>query len=449
MTRRSLERHLSRSLALAIVAVGLVAALASFWIEYFHAKRMQDEALREIAGLAASGKTGLDRRRLLNANAMDGTIDDPDSPVLIAHFSPANGAKWPVWVPEKLAPGFHTVPDGSGKLRIFLQETGGGGFVAVGQDTEVREDSAVDGALYTLGPQLLLLPLLVWLVRRIVHTEMATVRELAAQADELDPERLHLLSDHDVPDELSSLLGAMNRLLARIKILLAEQRRFIADAAHELRTPLAALSLQVQNLDSANTMSDVRDRMVPVRVGIERTKQVTEQLLSLSRAQASETSKSPTDVSRLARELIADYLPMAADKRVDLGLEQIATLHLDTNAEMLRLILKNGLDNAVRYSPAYGEVTIRLRRDRQYAIVEVLDAGPGIPADKRERVFDPFYRIAGSPGGGSGLGLAIAREAASRIGGSVCITDRPDRPGTLFRYWQIDQGRPAPQTPPA
>ena len=217
---------------------------------------------------------------------------------------------------------------------------------------------------------------------------------------------------------------------------MSQQRRFIADAAHELRSPLTALSLQAQNLKNADSLEAVRERALPLQEGIERARQLTEQLLSLARTQSGENVNSEINVSAMARELIAEYLPLAEPKRIDLGIEEIGLLSLYAEPESLRVILKNALENAIKYTQQGGKVTLRLLSENDSAIIEIVDNGPGIPDSERDRVFDPFYRIQDTDVKGSGLGLTIAREAAIRLGGTVSLHERQEGGGLVLRYQQ-------------
>jgi two-component system OmpR family sensor kinase len=229
---------------------------------------------------------------------------------------------------------------------------------------------------------------------------------------------------------------AINRLLERVNHLMAQQRRFIADAAHELRSPLTALSLQAQNLKSAGSLEIVHERIVPLQEGIERARLLTEQLLSLARTQSADSTASQINISTLARELIAEHLPFAEKKRIDLGIEEVAVFSLHADPESLRMIVKNALENAIKYTPAGGKVTLRLLTENDLGMIEIIDNGPGIKAAERERVFDPFYRIQDASVSGSGLGLAIAREAAFRLGGILSLHDAQDGSGLIVRYRQ-------------
>jgi two-component system, OmpR family, sensor kinase len=415
----SLQRQLSLTLAGVIVAAGLAAAGGSFVAGYYEAQEFQDDALRQISALAPSATPHPEK--------------ESESRILVMRL-PSDSR--PEWLPAKPAPGFQTFDGEHERMRAFVRALPSGETVVVAQATNVRDELALNSALRTLVPLLLLIPLLAWLTARVVARKLAPVRGLAAGLDGQSTDRLQTLSDAGIPEEIAAFVHAINRLLERVNRLMSEQRRFVADAAHELRTPLAALQLQAQNIEGAESLQEARERLAPLRGGIERARRLTEQLLSLARAQASPAGKSTLDVASLAREIIAEYLPAARAKGVDLGMDEVESLHVDGAPETLRMILGNAIDNAIRYTPRGGEVTLRLRRDADDAVIEVIDSGPGIAAAERERVFDPFRRLDGASGEGSGLGLAIARDAAARLGGEVSLHDRDAGTGLVLRYRQ-------------
>jgi two-component system, OmpR family, sensor kinase len=432
---RSLERHLARTLGLAIVLVGLVTGVVSFIFAYQEAQEFQDDTLRQIATLAYADK--LQAAGHADVIGTPGNVDDDqEDRVVVVRLLPGAVPAQFAWLPLSLRPGLHTVSGPQGDWRVFVRQTKPGERIAVAQMTAVRDEAASDSAEYTLVPLGVLLPLLVFLIHRIVRHEFAPVRLLAQKLDEQPPNRPTSLPDAGLPDEIAPFVRSINGLMQRITKLIGEQRRFIADAAHELRSPLTALSLQAQNLEKVDTFEAMRERVVPLRAGIERARRLTEQLLNLARSQASQPVSETVDVSKMARELIAEYLPVAEARGIDLGLEGPDNTCLFADPHALRLVLKNALDNALCYTPLSGEVTVRVYTENDDVVIEVQDNGPGIPAAERERVFDPFYRIEGSSGEGSGLGLAIARDAAARLGGTVHLHDRPDGPGLVFRYRQ-------------
>ena len=423
---RSLQRHLSLVLAAAIVAAGLAAAAASFAFAYFEAQEFQDDTLRQIAALAARPQNG--------APGDENTgLADPESRVLIVRLP---GSSRPAWMPADLGPGLHTLAGERESWRIFVREGADARRIAVAQSTDVRDELAVDSALRTLVPLVVLLPLLAWLAAYIVRRELAPVRRLAHTVDAQPAERPAALPEGDVPDEIAPFMRAINRLMERVARLMGEQRRFVADAAHELRSPLTALSVQAQNVEQAPTLQAARERIAPLRAGIERARRLTEQLLSLARSQAMGIDAARLRVGKIGRDLIAESVPLAEARGVDLGLEQAdEDLELAADPQLLRVVLRNALDNALRYTPPGGQVTLRALPDGEDAVIEVVDTGPGIPSAERERVFQAFHRIEGSGAQGSGLGLAIARDAAARLGGTVSLHERPGG-GLVFSYRQ-------------
>jgi two-component system OmpR family sensor kinase len=300
------------------------------------------------------------------------------------------GEPRPAWLPERISPGFHTVESDGESIRVFVRELPGGARIVTAQPTELRQDVASRSALHSLVPVLFLLPLLAWLTARV--------------------------------------LAAERRVLDR-------QRRFIADAAHELRSPLTALSLQAENVSNATSLETARERAAAMRTGIDRTRRLTDQLLRLSRSVPASGQPPIVALQSLARESISEWTARAQAKGIDLGMEEQAGARVRADVEDLRLVLNNALDNAIRCTPEGGMVTVRVREEGPDAVLEVADNGPSIPPEHRAAVFEAFHRL-GNSGEGSGLGLSIARDAAARAGGRIALVDPQVGPGLVFRYTQ-------------
>jgi two-component system OmpR family sensor kinase len=429
----SLQYRLSIWLTALIIAAGILAGGISFSLAYNEAQEFQDDMLRKIATLVDA-----DRLPPVGQQHLPGTLDDDnEANILVQRLSSSPEMHGGLDLPADLGGGLHTVVSGGSKWRVYVRS---GEKIAVIQAIGIRSEAARDSAFRTVLPLLGLIPLLVFISRRLVRASLQPVRDLAHVADAQPEDRPGALPDVYVPEEIAPFVLSINRLLGRVNRLVAQQRRFVADAAHELRTPLTALSLQAQNLGRADSLELMRERVAPLQAGIERARHLTEQLLNLARTQAGTEPDQEVDVSTVARELIAEYLPLAEGKHIDLGLEELASLSVRTSPEALRLILRNGLENALKYSPENGEVTLRLLREGADPVIEIVDNGPGIPATEMERVFDPFYRAVEAGGEGSGLGLAIAREATARLGGSLSLTSRTDGPGLVFRYRHLREG---------
>lgn len=424
---RSLQRHLSKMLALAVLVSGVIASLAAFYFAYDEAQEFQDDALRQIAALSIGT-----RSQLLRLDAAGVSVEDPESRIQI--FRLPDGPH-PAWLPASLATGFHTltIPGGWDELRVFVRNETGGARLAVAQSTDIRNEIALNSAWRTLVPLLLLLPVLIGLIAFILRGEFTSLRRLSENLDRQAAERPKALPEQDLPDEITPFVQAINRLLERVDGMIAKQRCFIADAAHELRTPLTALSLQAQNLALAPSHQEMRERLVPLQAGIERARNLTLQLLDLARLQSSEPKFVDIDIQALARELMAEFHPLAEAKEIDLGMDDAGLKSLNSDPHALRLILRNGLLNAIKYTPRGGEVTLRLGQRDGAAWIEIVDTGPGIPPAELDKVFDPFHRVSAA-GEGSGLGLAIAYAASIQLGGQLTLKNREERSGLIFGF---------------
>jgi len=213
---------------------------------------------------------------------------------------------------------------------------------------------------------------------------------------------------------------AINRLLSRVAQSVAVQRRFVADAAHELRSPLTALSLQAERLEAADMSAQARERLASLRTGIQRTRSLLDQLLTLARAQESSHEQSGTvSVQHVFRQVLEELMPLAQAKHIDAGVVSSGDTNVIAREADLKTLVKNLVDNAIRYTPDGGQIDLSVRTNESKVILQVDDTGPGILEEERERVFDPFYHVLGNDEVGSGLGLSIVQTMADRIGASV------------------------------
>ena len=280
---------------------------------------------------------------------------------------------------------------------------------------------------------------------------MTEARHDLAGIDDLSP-----IDSGQVPEEISPLVRSLNDMLARLSQTIAIQKRFIADAAHQMKTPLAGMRMQSELALRQDDQVDVRRSLEQLAKSSETATRLVNQLLSLARAENQQSQSGgmiPVELNELARSVVQDWVPMSFTQRIDLGFEQPDHPILITgNPVMLRELLSNLLDNALHYTPhdGNGRVTVRARTDEGggLAILEVEDNGPGIPVAERANVFERFYRILGTPSTGSGLGLAIVREIAQQHEAALEITSNPRStdpkyPGCVFRV----SFRMMPRTP--
>lgn len=431
--KSSLQGRLSIGLSIAIVCMGLFAGLASFFLALNEAQDYQDASLQQIAALVPPQIWRNTYRYGREPVDVDSDVRIVVEPLCLVNCQRVDV---PLKLPPQLSSGFHTLAVNGQEWRVFVRRQGPDEALAVAQSTDLRSDAAIASARRTLLPLLFLVPLLIVFSHVIVRRSLAPIQSLAQAMDRQNADRPEPLSLEQVPGEIAPFLQAINRLLERIRILLEQERRFIADAAHELRTPLTALSLQVQNLERADSLSECQKRLLPLQSGLERSRHLLDQLLGLARQQTASSSLEPVDLAVIARQTVEDLYPLAEQKKIDFGLDASTALWVQGSAAAFYSLLRNAVDNALRYSPENSEVTVRAYQEGEYALLEVIDSGPGIPADEAERIFDPFYRIPGITGDGSGLGLTIVRAIAEQLGGQIILRSRCDQSGLHFIYRQ-------------
>jgi two-component system OmpR family sensor kinase len=301
--------------------------------------------------------------------------------------------------------------------------------VQVAQPDEVREALARDLALRMVLPELLFIPLLAALLAWVLRRSLRPLDDTSTRVRERDAARLDALPTAGVPEELLPLVEQINALLVRLAAARDGERRFFADAAHELRSPVAALALQVQLAERARTEAARAAALAELRTGIVRAGRLVQQLLDLARLEPGMTSEppEPLDLAALVREVVAEFAARADAQGIDLGADVPPSRVVTGAASELRSLITNLVDNALRYAPANTSVTVSLRDAQGEVELAVEDAGPGIPPEQRERVLRRFQRIPGDPTPGSGLGLPIAKAIAERHRGSLRLGEA--RPG--------------------
>jgi two-component system OmpR family sensor kinase len=319
--------------------------------------------------------------------------------------------------------GFSNVRANGTTYRVFSIQTNNQ-TVQVAQDLSVRSNMARNLALRTLGPIAVMMPILMLVVWWVVSGSLEPVDRVRSQVASRQADDLSPVSENGLPDEVQPLVGELNLLFGRVRTAFDAQQDFVAHAAHELRTPLAALRLQAQSLDRADNPEARKVAVARLTAGIDRATRLVEQLLVLARQEASAAGGAaphPVDLAGLARRAVADLAAVAQARGVDLGLQEAEPATVQGQPDALNILLRNLVDNAVKYTPAGGTVDVSVRNVAGGVVLSVEDSGPGIAPEERERVFDRFYRIAGSEAAGSGLGLAIIKSIAERHGARLAL----------------------------
>lgn len=418
----SVQLKLSFSLSLVILVIALVAGVFSFLSAFDEAHEMQDDMLRQVAAL-------FDQHHLPLAHlGDDGRTkgSDEESRVIVQYLADGGKADWngdagsPLPLPITLSDGLHTLDVNGEPFRVLVKTTPSGERIAVAQETGIRDEIARDSALRTLMPFLILVPILLLIVADLVRKMFRPIASLSAEIDQRAEQELHPVEEIHLPTEVRPFAVAINRLLARVEQSMETQRRFVADAAHELRSPLTALSLQAERLAQADMSDLARERLLTLRRGIERGRNQLDQLLTLAKAQAAlDRPKSTVSVQHVYRRVLEDLMPLADDKHIDIGVEGEQDVQLRVNEPDLMAVVKNLVDNAIRYTPDGGRVDLSVSTEDGRVILRIQDSGPGIQVDERARVFDPFYRTLGTDQVGSGLGLSIVKAVTDRIGAEI------------------------------
>ncbi|MCU0968380.1 MAG: sensor histidine kinase N-terminal domain-containing protein [Rubrivivax sp.] len=327
-----------------------------------------------------------------------------------------------------------------------------GPLVQIAETLDKRSRLATEIIKGVILPQFVILPLAVVLVWFALGRGIRPLRDLQRRIRARESHDLSPIDERDVPEEVAPLVASINDLLQRLDDTIATQRRFLADAAHQLKTPLAGLRMQAElaerEIDAGRgDPQALKHSLHQIALSSQRAAHMVNQLLAMARAedQALVMRKQRLDLAEIARETVRDFVPKSLERRIDLGYdgpepgdERCA---MPGQPVFVRELVRNLVDNALQYTPPGGSVTARVLPDPfgQVVVLQVEDTGPGIPAAERELVFRPFYRALGTQVDGSGLGLAIVREIAERHDAQVAVEDArhappgsAEGPGALF-----------------
>jgi len=457
-----LRTQLLKWLAAALVLVFIADTTASYWMAQSLAGRAYDRALVEMA-----------RDVSLHLRRVDGEVrlDLPPSALAVLFNDPADrifhevttldgrriaGSALPrasiatAPATEMLYDGVHDgLPLRVVQLTVTSErETGSpAAIVRIAETRSRRTGLANEMLLSMVVPQILLIAMaaaVVWVGVVLGLRPLEAVRTSVLTRSPQDLSRVPLAG---VPGEVRPLLVAINDLLERLDRVLTVQRRFVADAAHQLKTPVAALLAQIELAVREKDPARTREQLQSINTGLERLARLMSQLLSLARNEpegANVVSLRPIDLASVALDAASAWVPEALKRRIDLGFEGgDAVVTVKGDAIRLRELLDNLLDNAVRYSNEGGRVTVRVDSEPRPA-VHIADDGPTIVDEDRERIFERFHRVLGSPGDGSGLGLAIAQEIAQAHAAQIVLSpDSGDGVGNVFSVVFSDADRAA------
>lgn len=410
--KQSLQVKISLALICMLLPLSILAGIFSYYDTYHETQEVQDDLLRQVANYLDPSDADDENHSLDNDNKI--SVQFPNTPNPI------------VSLPKQISDGLHTIQadDDDDYYRVYTRNTKQG-RIAVMQESDYREELAEMAAVQSILPMLLALPLIILLTVWITHRAMRSVKTLSNDLEQRQINDLSPIDTQDIPSEIQGFVVAINNLLQRTDENVRQQQRFIADAAHELRSPMTALSLQAERLNNMQLSAEAREQSALLQQSIQRNRHLLEQLLSLARAQSPKTQRPKTLISlqNQFRRVLQELMPLALAKGQDIGVavENDCQIHAD-DTEIYTLI-KTFTDNAIRYIPKGGRIDLGFDETAEYLNIWVEDDGPGIPPSERQRVIDPFYRILGTEQQGTGLGLSIADTIVKRHQGRLKLAD--------------------------
>ena len=440
----SLRANLTRRLALVLAAIGVIGAVAAYILASRYANLAYDRALSDDVATMAS-QVSMQQGRIhvtLPAAALKWLLADQGDQVLyrvtdlrsmtvVAANADLGGIPADFEVNGQSE--YRDIENGGRRVRIaymrhLVDPNDIPVLIEIGETTGKREQMTQGILATTILFMATMIAVAVGLARHGVSTALAPLKLIEAEATRRSGADLTPLNPLHAPEEVRGLIDAINRMMARVSLVMESQNHFISNAAHQLRTPLAGLNLQAQLARKAATPEALAAGLAAVEESAARATHLIEQMLVLAKAEAADASNDgrPVDLESVARQVIERYLPLADRRGMDLGYEgEGRDVQVLGNETLFAELLGNLVDNALRYGRDGGRVTVATRRVGAEVLLTVSDDGPGLADAERAQVFERFYRSDSSSHSGAGLGLAIVREIAERYQGRLDLHSLP------------------------
>lgn len=428
----SLHAQLSIWLSVVILIVAIVGTAVSYRGAVNEVNELQDDHLQQVASLMlrhlpAPGET---------INASTDHLAEQASRVIVQMVEPGVDRirllDEDVPLPLSSPTGLLTISGNRHEWRVVVRRVADGARLVVIQRADLRDELASGGARHTALPFLALIPVMLVLVNLVIYLRLRPVTSLSHELDARRESDLGELDDRRVPLEIRAFTASINRLLSRVQRSLDQQKRLVADAAHELRSPLTALSLQADNLANLPLPVVAAQRVAGLRGGLQRMRALLEQILVMARSQGAQAGGSAAyPCADIFKQVVEDLVASADAKHIDIEVDAPPDVMYEGQLFDAVMMVRNLVDNAIRYSEAGGLIKVQACRHAHALRISVEDSGPGIAEPEMARVFDPFYRIVGSTVPGSGLGLAIVKTIADRNGATVGLFNIKDALGRV------------------
>ncbi|MCB2022616.1 MAG: two-component sensor histidine kinase [Burkholderiaceae bacterium] len=415
----------------ATFVVGALASVGTYWGATLELADLLDEQLRYVAE-----HVSVDGERLTvdKTNDYKRRLSDESADEVLVEVWQGQRLGYTSNAAPHLTPPIHTglsdVTFAGQTWHTFVADRGDK-LIRVAQAKDARWEALARVAVNLLWPIASLIPLLAVFLWFGIGYGLKPLREIASELSGRDASSWTPVTPHPLPSEVKPLVDALNEMLHRLERAFAAQREFIADAAHELRTPAMALSVHAELAQSAESVEEREAALAQVQQGVARLSHLTHQLLTLARVETGTqlAKPEPVDLVALCKSVILDQIHLAEAKQLDLGLAEHDVATVLGDSDNLRVLLRNLVDNAIRYTPAHGRIDVAVRREADGVVIEVRDDGPGIPLEERERVLVRFYRGNDRSEPGSELGLSIVKRIADQHGAVMSLDAGTDEKG--------------------
>lgn len=439
---RSIKRFLLITITLAILVIYGFISFVSYWVSKEELDELYDSNLLQVAGAIAAQHLAIQDATHLYVNnqvGMGTKIEGEEEFYVrvLAQDGTALYVSHPqVKVPFSSAIGFSTQKYLGKKWRFYTinarKET-----IQVAQSLNLRAITIKETALSLMASQLLFIPILVMLIFIAINKALSPILGLSGEIQQRKSHDLAPISVDKIPIEIKPLVHSLNSFMSRVSDMVEILKRFTSDAAHELRTPITALRLQLAVIEQAESKAERAAGISSLKGGIDRSEQLVSQLLEFARIEPNHLAREilPITLLSLIKECVEALFPLAHAKSIDLGLNTTAELITFGVRQEVKVLINNILDNAIRYTPNHGKVDISLLLEGTNIVLEVTDSGPGISSVDLDRVFERFYRGENKDAIGSGLGLSIVKEIATQHGAIVELINL--NPGLRFRVYFV------------
>ncbi|WP_082987396.1 sensor histidine kinase [Gallibacterium salpingitidis] len=408
--RYSIQAKLTLTLVLVTFLTAGITGVTTAYKAFYAAYQLQDDWLIQTARFLS----------LRSALAEKMPLNDEDNQIYVqTNLTPPRG-KYFIPFLDQLYEGFYTVKINKKEFRVYVRQINALKF-AVMQETEFRTKKAIEATWATILPFLIFIPLVILLGIIVTNFTFIPLRRLSSAIKQRQENDLSVIPLANTPYEVHNFIEAINHLLKRVDKSVKEQQQFIANAAHELRSPMTVLSLQAERLTTHTVPAETKQQIEHLVEAIQRNRHLLDQLLSFARSQAQST---PTNIDNVSvkntfKQVIETLLPLAEQKQIDIGVISEQDYSLQISETDLFTMIKILVENAILYTPEGSLVDLSITKIENNIIISVEDNGNGIPIEEYDKVLKPFYRILGTQQQGTGLGLAIVNTLVQHYHGSI------------------------------